>query len=497
MHQFKVLLVYPNLMMVTQLPNNIALLSACLKKAGIQVKVFDSTLYKTSEETVDDARVRRLQVRPFNIKEKGVQLKKKNIFEAFSNEVKKYNPDLIGVSVLDDTVSLGLALIKSLDNNRPPTIFGGVYAMFNYLDLIKEKEVDYICIGEGDDTFCEVCHSINFSYSAKDINNLCFKESGNIIVTPLKRPVDINSLPFEDYSVFEKHRIYRPMQGKLVASIPLLFDRGCPYSCSFCNAPSISKLYKDQGYKYYRQKTIDRIEKEIQYQLDKNPDISYFYFNSETFLSRNVDFLKKFVKMYKKYNLPFWCQTRIETITDEKIKLLSEINCDRISIGLEHGNEGFRNKVLNKKFSNDQVIKSFKILNKYNLKISVNNILGFPGETRDLIFDTIELNRKLEYDSVNGFVFQPYRGTSLRDLCIEKRYLKDLSKVDNLIGDSILDLPTISQEELKGLLKTFVLYIKLPKHLYNQILIAEKDTEEGKKVFEKLKKELYKFYFKD
>ena len=52
-----------------------------------------------------------------------------------------------------------------------------------------------------------------------------------------------------------------------------------------------------------------------------------------------------------------------------------------------------------------------------------NNILGFPDETRDLIFDTIELVRKLKSDDINAFTFIPYQGTSLRIMCEEKKYL--------------------------------------------------------------------------
>lgn len=497
MERFKVLLVYPNLMLVTQLPNNIALLSAILKNEGVDVKLFDTTLYKTSTETVDEARVKRLQVRPFNIKESGICIKEENMYEAFKKEVINFCPDLIGVSVLDDTIQMGLDLISYLGENRPRTIFGGVYAIFNYYKLLDNKNVDYVCRGEGDITFPEVCKRLKNKEDLFGVKNICFRHKGKNFIGKLAPLVDINTLPIEDFSVFEEKRIYRPMQGKMVASIPLLLDRGCPYQCSYCNAPSISNYYKTEGLKYYRQKTVERIEEEIVYQLEHHPGLSYFYFNSETFLSRNISFLRKFIDMYKKYNLPFWCQTRIETITEEKIKLLSEVNCDRISIGIEHGNEEFRKKVLNKNFTNSQVISSFDILNKYGLKISVNNILGFPGETRDLIFDTIKLNRKIKCDSVNGFVFQPYKGTVLRDECIKKKYLTDFNKVDNLIGESILDFPELSKEELHGLLKTFVLYIKLPKKYFPEIKIAEKDTDEGHFKFKKLTKLLYKCYFKD
>jgi len=54
MSNFRVLLVYPNMQMVNLLPSNISILSACLKKAGFNVDLFDTT--KTEEKSVDDGK---------------------------------------------------------------------------------------------------------------------------------------------------------------------------------------------------------------------------------------------------------------------------------------------------------------------------------------------------------------------------------------------------------------------------------------------------------
>ena len=497
MKRTKVLLVYPNLMLVSLLPNNLALLSACLKKEGHDVRVFDTTLYKTTEKTNDEMRVERMQVRDFNIEEVGLEIKKENVYESFAKIVEKYEPDLIGVSVVDDTVEMGLYLIKKADCKNIPVIFGGVHAILNAEKLIKKEQVDIVCIGEGEEAIVELCNCLKTDKSYDKIKNLWIKkENGKIIKNPLKSPVNINELPIEDFSVFEKQRIFRPMQGKMLAIIPINFDRGCPYRCTFCDAPTLYDLYKKNGFKYYRVKSIERIYKEMKYQTSKF-DVSFFYFNSETFLTMSVEKLKEFAEMYSEFNLPFWCQTRIETISDEKIKILKEMNCDRISIGIEHGNEEFRKKILHKNFTNKQVIDAFKTFDKYGINVSVNNIIGFPEETRELVFDTINLNRQINSDSVNGFVFQPYSGTYLREYCVKRGYLSsDSTDIDNPIGSSVLTMPQLSKEEIEGLLRTFVLYIKLPKEYYPKIREAEQLNEKGDLVLEELREIFFSKYFK-
>ena len=144
MKKFKVLLVYPNLTCVSLMPSSVALLSAYLKLAGNEVKLFDTTYYKMTGKTNDEMRVDRMHVRKFNIEDVGVKIKQSNVYEDFIKMVKEYKPNLIGVSVVDDTVELGLNLIKKVDCNNICVVFGGINATFNSEELIKERVVDIL-----------------------------------------------------------------------------------------------------------------------------------------------------------------------------------------------------------------------------------------------------------------------------------------------------------------------------------------------------------------
>ena len=61
-----------------------------------------------------------------------------------------------------------------------------------------------------------------------------------------------------------------------------------------------------------------------------------------------------------------------------------------------------------------------------------------------------------------------------------KNYLaKDTLADGYYVHDSLLTMPSISKEEIRGLMKTFVLYARLPRSHWKDIKIAEKETEEG------------------
>ena len=117
---------------------------------------------------------------------------------------------------------------------------------------------------------------------------------------------------------------------------------------------------------------------------------------------------------------------------------------------------------------------------------SINNIIGFPGETRELVFDTIRLNRMIRPDTVGTFIFTPYKGTELYIYCVEHGYLSPDGPLGDLNKESVLKNNPLGNEELKGLLRTFPLYVHFGEDDFPLIRKAEYFTEEGNRIFREL-----------
>ncbi len=198
----------------------------------------------------------------------------------------------------------------------------------------------------------------------------------------------------------------------------------------------------------------------------------------------------KFIDIYSDIRLPFWMQSRPETITEDRIRKLKEVGCHRMSLGLEHGNDEFRKRVLNKRFDNETMINASKIIADVEIPLTVNNMIGFPEETRELIFDTIELNRQITADSMNCSVFAPFHGTSLHKLCVERGYIAEDFILGSINTEAPLNMPQLSRDEIQGIRRTFVLYIKLDKKYWPLIKKAEKFDAEGDQALSELK-EIY------
>ena len=493
---FRVLLVYTNHMFVNVLPSSIGILTACLRNNGFEVGLFDTTFYQTTDRAPEEVRVETLQVRKFDLSTVGINVKPGNYTQEFAAAVDAFKPDLIGISCVEETFFQVLAMLEAIRGSGIPTIVGGIFTTMAPELALAQEDINTICVGEGEHALIELCYRLWRKQDISDIRNLWLKRDGQIIRNPLRPPIDLEDVPFADWTLFEQERFYRPMQGKVMRMLSMEFDRGCPFQCRFCCAPSLSALYREQtGEAYLRIKSLDRIRREFEHFTSVyKPE--YYYFNSETFLAMGDEAFEQFAEMYRAFGLPFWMQTRVETITEKKIRILESMNCNRISFGIEHGNEEFRRKILKKNFTNQEAIEKLGLFRNSSIPITVSNIVGFPGETRELIFDTIELSRQLPADSFNCFYYSPFRGTSLFKEAAEKGYIgKDHTFARSLLSEPNMELPTISRQELMGLVRTFSLYVRFPKEEWPLIRRAESFDDEGNRVFEQLTELYYERFF--
>lgn len=494
---FKVLFIYPNLMLQTTFPMAFSIFSAILKHNGYDIDIFDTTFYKTEEVTSDENRVENLQLAKFNLGEEFRKLKnKEQMFEDLNNKIKDYQPNLIAFSILEDLYPLALELVNVTKHFHIPSIAGGLFPTFAPEKVIANEGIDIVCIGEGEEPLLDLCERLSQKLNCNDIANLWVKRDGQIYKNPLRplRNLDLNPPP--DFSLFDERRFYRPMKGKIYRMGLVETNRGCPFTCAYCNSYAQSKLYSESvGESYFRSRDIGVIHDEIKILVEKHK-VEFIYFPAEVLLAMSKNYMKEFVKMYKKFHLPFFCQNRAEFINEETINLLEEMNCHGCAIGIEHGNEDFRSKMLNRKVSNETYLKAMKCFEKTNIKVSVNNIVGFPDETRELVFDTINLNRDFTAYQINAYYYTPYHGTSLRQYCVDRDYISKDAQTTYIIKDTILDMPILSKAEIRGLVRTFTLYARFPKERYPEIAISERFDEEGNNKFRELQEEYWSKYLK-
>ncbi|EKD28502.1 MAG: hypothetical protein ACD_79C00287G0009 [uncultured bacterium] len=455
----RILFFYPNSEGYGGVPNGIALLSGCLKIAGFETRCFDTTFLNSNPKTLEnrDKHGGAEKVDPNETWGKWDPDLAKKIPELLLKEIDIYKPDLIAVSHVDIGITFVAPLLKLIkENYNIPIVVGGITATTSPELIIQNDYVDMVCVGEGEEAIVELAKNIVNKKEYHLIKNIWVKNRGTVIKNPLRNMIDLNTIPDQDWSIFDERHYYKAYCGKFRRTGFFELARGCHFNCTYCTTATLRKMYKDLGH-FIRLRDIDKTFDEI-CNINKKYNLELIFFIDDDFLGMSFERFDYFCKEYKKrINLPFYIQTRSETIKEDYIKRLKEINVSTIGIGVEHGNEEYRKKFLNRKMSNENLKKAFNLVHKYDIRTTANVIIGMPGETEKLFFDTVRLIQELNPKSISINYFQPFRGTKMREMAIEAGVIDK----DHIIKESntCLDLPSFPRERILHYYENFKKYV--------------------------------------
>ena len=348
-------------------------------------------------------------------------LSKKEPVEIAVNKTLENKPDVIGFSFSTNQRQYVSEYSEAIhDKIKILQIAGGVDPTVAPLDVLNIKNISGVCIGEGEYSLLELLKRIDNKKDIYDIQSFWWKDSsGNIIKNPI-HPLDpdLANLPLPDYSIFDTENISRASSGW----IAVLVIRGCPYNCYYCCNHVLRNIYPKKE-NYFRMPSVQYAIKIIKHAFSfyKNPvGISF----ADDLMTFNPEWFNEFSEAYsKEIGLPYTCNSRIESLFPKTIANLKKSNCKTVYIGVESGNEKIRRELLNRFYSNDQIIDGFSRLKKSGIASFSYNIVGFPFETKEEMNETLEINKTIQPDNGAVFYFYPYPGTKLFDICKKNNLL--------------------------------------------------------------------------
>lgn len=340
--------------------------------------------------------------------------------EKVVRHIKQNKPDLIAFSVLTPYRNHMLACAHAIKKAgiRTPIIAGG-YDITFLPQILEHSDVDIICRGEGEEPLDELCNCLDTKSDYTQISNLWVKAGNKIYKNKMRRwAMNLDELPFDDRDIYLDYDSY----FKIMPFMQVLVGRGCPYLCSYCFNHGYRKIYQAEGSSgYCKLRSVEKVMEELIMLRDKYKT-TFFFFNDST-LTYNKKWILDFLKVYKeKIKIPFTINAVITEIDEDVGKALQDNGyCKLVRFGLETGNEEFRNTILNKKITNEDLIRGTNILKKYNIRYSMAMMLGLPGETLDLAWETIEMAKKISAkNSVHGVcIFKPFPGLDITDYGIK------------------------------------------------------------------------------
>ena len=417
----RVLLIYPNIIeSPKEISYGLASISAMLKQEGHTIGLIDTTFGGRSDEEI---------------------LKQARIFE----------PELVCISVATNDFKYGIHIIDIIKKEFPnaPAIVGGIHATIAPEEVIAQKNVDMVCVGEGDLAIKEIVKMLESKKHKTDILNIWFKKDGKIIPNSQRPLPNLDDLPIPDRGLFDFQK-YVDWHG---GAATVISTRGCPFPCTYCVNRKHKEIYKGSGI-FVRFKSVDKLLFEIKQMVD-NYKIREILFNDDTFTldpKRIKEFCEKYPKLIGK--ISFAINGRVNTITQEIMLELAKAGCSKISIGVECGNPKIRNEILERNMTDEEIIQTFRWAKEAGIKTYAFNMIGIPYETKGNIQETIELNRKINPNYVGVSIFTAFPGTPLYDLCKKNGWLDDNYSM-SYFQDTNIKHPNFKIYELKKIRDSF------------------------------------------
>lgn len=303
-------------------------------------------------------------------------------YTAAARSIAKLQPDVLGFMTECDSYHHVLQICRELKQLIPDCyiILGGPHATaVAQPTLEKWPCIDCIVLGEGEQTFTDIIHSL-INHSNQLIPGTIMRDQNKKVVTGEPRSLisSLDDLPFPAYD------LYQPAPGE---ELFLEVGRGCPFQCTFC---STSPFWERK----HRTKSPARIVDEILH-IRSFHTVERVHFTHDLFTA-NTHWAAEVCQALIQADLKIrWtCSSRIDTISEPLMALMAQAGCDAIFFGIESGSERIL-KLIQKDIPLQQTLDTIRLCTNYGITPNGGLIVGFPGEDRDSFLDTFNVYHTL------------------------------------------------------------------------------------------------------
>jgi len=287
------------------------------------------------------------------------------------------------------------------------TIAGGKHFVEDNIAEALNSCIDYVVIGEGEETIKELLRAIEGKRDVSEIKGIVYLNNGKPVYTPKRAPItDFNKLPLPDFSLvrYAKIKMY-----------PVERIRGCGMDCEFCAVKGKP-----------RHAPPERLLEQISFLLETQ-DARHFFVVDDLF-GQERDETIRFCNMLRDYQknigtrLDVIVQIRLDKAKDpELLSAMRQAGINTVAIGFESPIEE-ELSAMNKHIKPEDMLAMTKLFHKFGFLIHGMFIFGYPIKegvhfkmsARERIKRFKNFIRKAKIDTIQILLPGPLPGTELR-----------------------------------------------------------------------------------
>jgi anaerobic magnesium-protoporphyrin IX monomethyl ester cyclase len=354
-------------------------------------------------------------------------------------KIREYNPDAVGFHVHTHNMYKTGELIKEIRRYMPHIclIGGGIHAFFEPEEIL-DLGVDIVAVEEADLTINPLLRALKGAVDHDKAFKIGRELSGKLSQIPgliyfdddagerknSGRPnfiTDLDALPFIDHSIFNlEDYILKPSDGHYVTNT-LVTQRGCPFSCSFCQG-----VDEEGAYRMLRENSAEYRLKYMKYLVDKFGH-NYIMFYDANFTinhKKTLEFCNLLIESGLNKSVTFFCETNVKIKFDAKLaKAMAAAGCTEIALGIERLTKESQEQIL-KVTDYNLIMERIHNIHSAGIRITANALIGFPFDTVESIEEEgRRFNGLLDrVDSIMVSVVLPLPGTKVYEETGKKKW---------------------------------------------------------------------------
>jgi anaerobic magnesium-protoporphyrin IX monomethyl ester cyclase len=339
--------------------------------------------------------------------------------EQLRAQIAAYRPDVVGITAMS-LEAKGAHDVLAVARGAAPdciTIMGGPYPTATPQLALADPLLDYAVLGEGEETAWELLRALLGNGSGVSaIPGLAYRgDSGRVTCTPPRGPIeDMDGLPWPAYDLvdmeayFSQSRTHLSPQQAHARYAPVFTSRGCPFACIYCQHMFGRRI---------RYRSPQGVLAQVRYLVD-HYGVREIHFEDDSF-NVDLDRAKRVFDLIAEagvgIKVAFPNGVRADFVDREFMAKGKAAGLYSIAFGIETASPRIR-KMIHKGLKLEQVTRAIDLAYEYGVWSIGFFMLGFPGETREEMEETIEfaVRSKLTTASLHSVI--PLPATPLWDL---------------------------------------------------------------------------------
>lgn len=297
----------------------------------------------------------------------------------------EFDPHVLGVSAISMEYRNGREVIRVARERRTdqPILVGGPHATALPGRTLRETGADAVVVGEGEEVVIPLVEALSSGSRPSPLDGVLTRDDGERPPTPAPRP-DLDALPLPAWDLVDLAPYHRRQSMSAIGPYRyavISTSRGCPYDCSYCH---------DVHGKRLRTRSAESVAEELEALcriLGRGfVEVLDDSFNVKRDHARRV--LELFARTDGRLRPVFGNGLRADRLDDDLLDLFRRCRCPEISLAIESASPRIQAE-FGKNLDLDAARQAVRGAARRGLYSVGFFMLGFPGETRDEMEQTI------------------------------------------------------------------------------------------------------------